>query len=127
MRLGYVIHYVEEVERTLAFYQAAFGCARRFVTPEGDYGELETGATALAFASFGLIGQAGRTAARPDPAAPTGEIAFVTGDVAAGFARALKAGAAPVRAPAEMPWGQTVAYVSDPDGFLVEICTPVGG
>lgn len=24
------------------------------------------------------------------------------------------------------PHGQTVAYVRDPDGFLIEICTPMG-
>ncbi len=127
MQLGYVIHYVENVGETLAFYQAAFGCARRFVTPDGDYGELDTGATTLAFASFALIRQAGKNPARADPAAPAGEIAFVTEDVAGGFARALAAGAQEVQAPGQMPWGQTIAYVSDRDGFLVEICTPVGG
>jgi lactoylglutathione lyase len=25
---------------------------------------------------------------------------------------------------ARMPWGQTVGFVRDPDGVLVEICTP---
>jgi hypothetical protein len=25
-----------------------------------------------------------------------------------------------------MPWGQTIAYVADINGFLVELCTPVG-
>jgi lactoylglutathione lyase len=25
-----------------------------------------------------------------------------------------------------MPWGQTVAYVRDNNGFLVELCTPMG-
>jgi lactoylglutathione lyase len=27
--------------------------------------------------------------------------------------------------PKKKPWGQTVAYVRDLDGFLVEICTSV--
>lgn len=26
--------------------------------------------------------------------------------------------------PERQPWGQTVSYVRDPDGFLVELCTP---
>jgi len=30
-----------------------------------------------------------------------------------------------VQPPEAMPWGQTTAYVTDPNGFLVEICTPV--
>ncbi|MDR7307276.1 hypothetical protein J2X15_002563 [Rhodoferax saidenbachensis] len=25
-----------------------------------------------------------------------------------------------------MPWGQTIAYVADSNGFLVELCTPMG-
>lgn len=25
-----------------------------------------------------------------------------------------------------MPWGQTIAYVADINGFLVELCTPMG-
>jgi hypothetical protein len=32
-----------------------------------------------------------------------------------------------VQPPEQMPWGQTVAYVADLDGFLVELCTPMGG
>ena len=24
-------------------------------------------------------------------------------------------------------WGQTTAYVADPEGYLVEICSPVAG
>ena len=32
--------------------------------------------------------------------------------------------AAPVKPLATMPWGQTVGFVRDPDGVLVEICTP---
>ena len=35
------------------------------------------------------------------------------------------AGATPVKPPERRPWGQVVGFVRDPDGFLVEICTPV--
>jgi lactoylglutathione lyase len=28
-----------------------------------------------------------------------------------------------IQEPKEMPWGQTIAYVADNDGVLVEICT----
>ncbi len=125
MQLGYIIHYVENVAATLDFYEAAFGCARRFVTPESDYGELETGATVLAFASFALIRQGGKDPARPDPARPSGEIAFVTDSVQTAYEQALAAGARAVAEPKRMPWGQVVSHVSDPNGFLVEICGPV--
>ncbi len=51
MKFGYTIVYVDSVSDTLAFYKAAFGFDTRFLHESGEYGELETGATALAFAS----------------------------------------------------------------------------
>ena len=43
------------------------------------------------------------------------------------MSRRRSPGARLVQAPEAMPWGQTVAYVADLEGFLVELCTPVGG
>jgi uncharacterized glyoxalase superfamily protein PhnB len=54
------------------------------------------------------------------------EIAFTTSDVQAAFDQAVGAGAKPVSKPEKKPWGQTVAYVRDNNGFLVELCTPMG-
>lgn len=53
------------------------------------------------------------------------EIGFVTEDVAAAFLRAVEAGAIALTAPKVKPWGQTVAYVCDQDGILVELCSPM--
>ena len=53
------------------------------------------------------------------------EVALVTADVPGLYLRAVKAGAISVSEPATKPWGQTVAYVRDNAGHLVEICTPV--
>ena len=39
---------------------------------------------------------------------------------------AVAAGAKSVSKPEKKPWGQTVAYVRDNNGFLVELCTPMG-
>ena len=66
---------------------------------------------------------------KTDPnAAPLGvELAFVTDDVASAYAKAVAAGAASIAPPTEKPWGQVVAYVRAQDGFLVELCSPVGG
>jgi len=50
---------------------------------------------------------------------------LVTSDVPALYARAVKAGATAVSEPATKPWGQTVAYLRDKDGHLVELCTPL--
>lgn len=126
MKFGYTILYVEDVREAVAFYETAFGIQPKFVHESGDFAELDTGATALAFCSFQLLRQMGKTPKGPDRDAPCFEIAFTTDDVAGAVARAVEAGAELKRAPEVMPWGQTVAYVTDGNGFLVEICAPVG-
>src|SRR5207244_13566858 len=96
--LGYVILYVKDVSASLAFYEEAFGLARRFFNDDNGkaYGELETGAGRLAFASLELanahLKQEIVAASLDKP--PLGfEIALVTPDVPALYARALNAGA----------------------------------
>jgi lactoylglutathione lyase len=126
MQLGYTILYVEDVRKTVDFYERAFGLSTKVLHEEGDFGEMSTGATSLAFCSHALIRQMGKHPAHPNKQAPTFEIAFVTPDVGKAVQRATDAGAILEQAPAEMEWGQTVAYVSDLNGFLVELCTPMG-
>ena len=127
MKLGYVIIYVKDVAETVAFYEQAFGLTCRFKHDSGSYSEMETGATALAFAhedatpssnTFNL-NRVGRKAAGV-------EIALCTDSVETAFAKALEAGAGKIVAPILKPWGQTVAYVTDNNGCLVELCTPMG-
>jgi catechol 2,3-dioxygenase-like lactoylglutathione lyase family enzyme len=125
MKFGYTILYVDNVAATLDFYGKAFALPTRFLHDSGTYGELETGATALAFASRTMLRELGKSPRPPSLAEPTSEIALVTDDVAAAVDRAVAAGATRVRPPEDMPWGQTIAYVGDIDGFLVELCTPM--
>jgi lactoylglutathione lyase len=124
MRFAYAIAYVREVERSVAFYEQAFGLQRRFVDESGQYAEMKTGETTLAFASneLGASNLPGGFR-RNDPAEPPAgvEIAFLTEDVGVAFRKALEAGATSVAEPKTKPWGQTVAYVRDRDGVLVEI------
>jgi lactoylglutathione lyase len=128
MKLGYVIHYVPDVAATVAFYGAAFGLATRFVHDSGTYAEMETGATALAFAAEELVAAQGARfrPTRPAELPPAIEIGLVTTDVRAAYDRAVAAGALPVVPPQEKPWGQVVGYLRDLNGALVEICTPMG-
>ncbi len=126
MNFAYTILYVDDVPATLAFYQQAFGLSQRFLHESGGYGELETGGTALAFASRAMLREMHKNPQPPVADAPTFEIALTTADVAAGVQQAVAAGARLVQDAQAMPWGQTIAYVSDPNGFLVEICTPMG-
>jgi len=128
--LGYVILYVPDVAASLAFYEKAFGLARRFFHDENGkaYGELETGATRLAFASVALAKEHLNQeviAAAPTKAPLGVEIALTTADVPVLFQRAVSAGAKALSEPATKPWGQTVAWVRDNAGHLVELCTPM--
>jgi lactoylglutathione lyase len=130
MKLGYTIIYVQDVPASLAFYGKAFGLATRFLHESNTYGELETGATTLSFASHEL-GQGnmpgGYVACDTSPKPLGFELALVTPDVAGAHAQALAAGAFELKAPQAKPWGQTVSYVRCPDGSVVELCTPMGG
>jgi len=130
MKLGYTIVYVPHVAESLAFFESAFGLSRRFLHESGDYGELETGETTLAFASHEL-GHANFPAgfvAASESSKPLGvEIALVTLSVVEAYAKALAAVATELQAPETKPWGQVVSYVRCPDGNLIEICSPVEG
>lgn len=130
MKFGYTIIYVADVTAATKFYGDAFGFSTRFVHEGGDYAELETGETTLAFAAHSL-GDAtfpnGYTKLT-DLLKPLGaELAFVTNDVTIAVTKAVAAGACIISEATTKPWGQTVAYVRAPDGCLIELCTPVSG
>ena len=113
--------------RSVDFYTRAFGLERAFLHESGDYGELATGDTKLAFSSTALMRQLGKSPAPANPKAPVFEIALETDDVRGALDRALAAGATLVQDARDEPWGQTTSYVSDPNGYLVELCSPVAG
>lgn len=128
-RLGWVIVYVPDVESAIAFYERAFGLSRVFLAESGQYGELATGQTKLAFASAQLA-QANFSGgvAQPDSAAApfNVELALVFDDVQAAFERAVGAGCISLADPTVKPHGQVVSFVRDPFGTLVEIASPIG-
>jgi lactoylglutathione lyase len=126
LRFGWTILHVRDVPEAIAFYERAFGFRRRFVAPQGEYGELETGGTTLAFAAHALVERLGAHG----PVTHTGpsgfEVALVADEahVEGAYRRAVAAGCEAVKPLARMPWCQTVGFVRDPGGVLVEICTP---
>jgi lactoylglutathione lyase len=127
MNYGYTIIYVDDVQATLDFYNRAFGFTTRFVHENG-YGELDTGATVLAFAAHEIAEQNLPESYSPISrnGKPCGiEIGFTTPDVAGAYAKAVAAGALPIAEPKTKPWGQVVSYVRSLEGTLVEICSPL--
>ncbi|MER6948106.1 ester cyclase [Nonomuraea sp. NPDC000554] len=131
LTFGYTVLYVADVERTLAFYIEAFGLQQRFCHPGGQYAELHTGTTVLAFAEHGFAVSSaalptGVSATRPDAPPPGLNLTLLTDDVPSALTRAVRAGAEKVTDVVVKPWGQTVALVRDLDGVLVELATPTG-
>ena len=123
MKFGYTVIYVDDVTATIAFYEQAFGQKPNMVV-EGEFGELATGETKLSFAAKKMLHGPGQFAS-PEGKVLGVEVAFTTGDVQKAYDTAVAAGAKSVSKPEQKPWGQTVAYVRDNNGFLVELCTPM--
>ncbi len=128
IKFAYTILYVEDVVKTINFYEQAFGFSKKFITPDNSYGEVISGETTLSFASktLALSNLKDGFIESNLNEKPFGiEIGFTTDDVQAAIKKAIEAGAKLYAEPKEKPWGQVVSYVRDLDGFLIEICTPV--
>jgi lactoylglutathione lyase len=128
MKFSYTILYVKNVAESVAFYEKAFSLKQRFIHESGQYAEMETGTISLAFASNELAHSNLPQGFQENNLSqlPAGiEIAFVTDNVVVAFSQALEAGAIAVVDPKVKPWGQTIAYVRDLDGILIELCSPI--
>lgn len=127
MKYGYTILYVDDVLKTVAFYEKAFGLKNLFVHESNAYAEMETGNTRLAFTAKSLARENGLDFGQLDNISipPPFELALVTDDVESAFKKAVTHGASELKKPLQKPWGQLVGYVRDCNGFLVEICSPL--
>lgn len=129
MQFAYTILYVEDVAATVAFYKRAFGWECRMMTESKDYAEMQTGTTVLAFANY-VLGQSNfpegfqKSTLQEQPFGI--ELAFTSQTLQEDYDRAIAAGAVVVCSIEQKPWGQQVAYVRDNNGFLIELCTPMG-
>lgn len=120
--MRYVILYVEDFERSLRFYRDILGLPVR--AQHGTYVEFDTGYTILAFNTR----QGGREATGLTiPDAPshsqTLELGLVVDEVSTIIKSFRQQGVTILKEPSLKPWGQTVAYIEDPDGHLIEICS----
>ncbi|MEM0991561.1 MAG: VOC family protein [Bacteroidota bacterium] len=128
IKFAYTILYVQDVTKAVHFYEQAFGFTKKFITPENDYGEVVSGETTLAFASVELaksnLSRGFQESSLKEKVFGI-ELGFTTNEVEKTVEAAVQAGAALLEAAKTKAWGQTVAYVRDLDGFLIEICTPM--
>jgi lactoylglutathione lyase len=125
LSMRYVILYVSDLAKSLSFYCDQLGLAVR--GDHGTYIELDTGAVIL---SLFERENARETIKLPIPEgvgnAQTFEVGFVTEDVEGTISRLRDQGVPVLMEPTVKPWGQTVAYIADPDGHYIEICTSMG-
>ncbi|WP_233166264.1 glyoxalase/bleomycin resistance/extradiol dioxygenase family protein [Archangium sp. Cb G35] len=112
----------ENLEHALGFYRGLLGGTETYRFPEDGppafvvlrLGESDIGLGALSPDSRPLHGQAQRPALGHRI-----ELCVYVDDVDATIER-MRAGGVPILLePTEQPWGERVAYVSDPDGNLV--------
>lgn len=128
MRFGYTIIYVEDVPKTLNFYADVFDFKINFIHESYQYGELDTGDTVLAFASYELVEGQGLPFQKrlSNNESPAFELAFICEDgVDEAFEKAMQNNCQPLISPHDKPWGQRVAYVKDLNGLIIELCTKV--
>ena len=115
--------YVKDVVKTIEFYEKVFGFKRRFIH-EDQYGELDTGATSLSFASHSMMNEHGTKqpiSLTGNAHPPAQHIALTTDNVQEAYAHVTKNGCDGLLPPEEKFWGQSVSYVRDPNGFIIEI------
>ena len=130
MKFGYVFIWVNDVTKTVEFYEQAFDCKRRILTNgvKGLYAEMETGETTLAIADTEEAEELfpeGFRANDPKQVSGAFQLSFVTSDVVEVYQKALQVGATAQMEPETKPWGQTIARLRDPNGILVSIATPM--
>ncbi len=112
--------YVADAERSAAFYEQ-LGFARHFqLPPEGEPGDigLRRGEAEL---SVVLSSWPRDTLGVQLGEAPRFELYAYVDDVDASVAALRDAGVTVLREPEDMPWGERIGYLADPDGNPVAL------
>jgi lactoylglutathione lyase len=121
-RLGYVILFVADLERSVAFYRDVIGLPFKL---HGDgYAEFATRGTRFGLYDRNRLGELTGRGPRA-PASPGGEVVFLVGDVDAEAERLRAAGVAILKGPVDRAWGHRTLHLEDPDGFVVELAQEI--
>lgn len=121
LEMKYLILYVNDFEKTMDFYKGILGLPVKM--QHDTYVEFDTGATTLSINTRKSVKElTGLNVPEGSAASQTFEVGFVVQDVAAVIETLRQQGVPIVKEPVTKPWGQTVAYVADPDGHYIEIC-----
>jgi lactoylglutathione lyase len=121
-RVGYVILFVVDLERSIAFYRDVIGLPFKL---HGDgYAEFATRGTRFGLYDRNRLRELTGHGPRA-PASPGGEVVFPVGDVDAEAERLRAAGVAILKGPVDRAWGHRTLHLEDPDGFVVELAQEI--
>lgn len=124
LKMKYVILYVNDFDKTMNFYSNILGLPIKI--QQGSYVEFDTGATTLSINTRqDVTAITGLNVSNELSSSQTFEVGFVVEDVTATIEELRNKGVNVIKEPVTKPWGQTVAYIADPDGHFIEICTSV--
>ncbi|MCY7631210.1 MULTISPECIES: VOC family protein [Bacillus] len=124
MKMKYTILYVNDVEASIQFYHHILGFPIKLRVES--YVEFDTGEVTLSINSRQDVKESlGLPVPEAVSSSQTFEIGFVVDDVNETISSLKEKGVPVIKEPAKKPWGQTVSYVSDPDGHFIEICDAV--
>jgi catechol 2,3-dioxygenase-like lactoylglutathione lyase family enzyme len=123
--VGAVILFVEDVQRSKAFYHGVLGLNVQFEHDESVGFELE----GVAFIALQVDRAGVQLQGEPTATAGAGATAFLTSftdDVDALHADLVGRGVPFFQEPTDQPWGMRTAYFKDPDGHVWEIAQAIG-
>ncbi|MBK3496540.1 VOC family protein [Viridibacillus sp. YIM B01967] len=124
LTMKYVILYVNDFEKSMDFYKGILQLPVKM--QQGTYVEFVTGATTLSINTRKSVKEEiGLDVPEASVSTQTFEVGFVVEDVPATIEILREQGVTIIKEPVTKPWGQTVAYIADPDGHYIEICSSV--
>jgi lactoylglutathione lyase len=122
LTMKYVILYVNDFNKTMKFYKEILGLTVKM--QHDTYVEFDTGTTTLSINTRESVKEIiGLEMPTSDIASQTFELGFVVDDVVATIEMLRSLDVPIYKEPVTKPWGQTVAYLTDPDGHYIEICS----
>ena len=118
LTMKYIILYVSDLNQSLIFYRDLLGLP--VIMQQGTYIEFKTGVTILSINTREDVKEiTGLSVPDKKVSSQTFELGFVVEDVTLTIDFLRQKGVTILKEPVVKPWGQTVAYVEDPDGHFM--------
>lgn len=118
---------VGDMAASIRFWREIMGFKMTYGDAAMGYAYFETDSAGVELlTSAGFAEALGEAAPLARPAGHPAVLVFRVDDVDAAYADFVKRGARPVAGPQDRPaWGARSAHLGDPDGYLVELYTPL--